>query len=191
MDNTLKKEFVPRDVQRMRNLISGKAGDKTQLQAGWEKSKKNHKDGDIWEEDGRKWTIKNGIKQSVTKLDEIKKLVIMPISCPECRQLMKLTDLNKKMWGIHSKCFDCVVKMESEIKRLGKWDEYASNIMNRNKNAQLDDLEKALEAWVDEKDNFVSESGEIETWDGGDKTAIYKRVKEQVAKLKEQDIYNK
>ena len=81
--------------------------------------------------------------------------------------------------------------MESEIKRLGKWDEYASNIMNRNKNAQLDDLEKALEAWVDEKDNFVSESGEIETWDGGDKTAIYKRVKEQVAKLKEQDIYNK
>ena len=33
MENTLKKEFSPRDVQRMRNIISGKAGDRTQIQS--------------------------------------------------------------------------------------------------------------------------------------------------------------
>jgi hypothetical protein len=80
--------------------------------------------------------------------------------------------------------------MESEIKRKGKWEEYSRNIMNLNKNAELNDLEQALEQWVTEKDSFVSEAGEVEKWGGGDKTAIYKQVKEEIAKLKERDIYN-
>jgi hypothetical protein len=189
MDNVLKKEFKTRDVQRLRNLITGKTGDATQLQAGWEKHSDKHKEGDIWEEGGKKWTIKNGLKQTVTKLDAIKKLVVMPITCPNCGKLMKVDEYNKKMWSIHQKCFDCVVKMESEIKRLGKWKEYESGIMNTNKDAMLDDLEMALESWVEEKDTFVSESGEVEKWGGGDKNAIYKQVKEEIAKLKKQDIY--
>jgi hypothetical protein len=189
MEGNLKKEFKPRDVQRMRNLITGKTGDKTQLQAGWERHSDQHKEGDVWEENGKKWTIKNGIKQTQTKLDEIKKLIVMPLTCPNCGKLMKIDIYNKKMWAIHQKCFDCVIKMESEIKRLGKWEEYESGVMNTNKDAMLDDLEMALENWVDEKDTFVSESGEVEKWGGGDKTTVYKQVKEEIAKLREQDIY--
>jgi len=190
MSGELKKEFNPRDVQRMRNIITGQTGDKTQIQSGYEKHKGVYKEGDVWEENGKKWTIKNGIKQTVTKLDEIKKLIVLPLSCPDCGKLMKVDEYNKKMWAIHQKCFDCVIKMESEIKRQGKWDEYSRNIMNRNKNAELDDLEQALEQWVDEKDSFVSEMGEVEKWGGGDKKDIYKQVKEEIAKLKERDIYN-
>lgn len=190
MSGELKKEFNPRDVQRMRNIITGKTGDRTQIQTGYEKNQQVRTEGDIWEEHGKKWTIKNGIKQTVTKLDEIKKLVVLPLSCPECGQLMKVNEYNKKMWGIHQRCFDCVIKMETEIKRQGKWDEYCANIMNRNKNVELDDLEKALEQWVDEKDSFVSEAGEVEKWGGGDKKDVYKQVKEEIAKLKKVDIYN-
>ena len=102
---------------------------------------------------------------------------------------MKVDDYNKKMWKIHQKCFDCVIKMESEIKRVGKWDEYCSNIMNLNKDAELDDLEQALEDWVTQKESFVSEAGEVERWSGGDKNAIYKQVKESIAELKKRDIY--
>ena len=127
---------------------------------------------------------------TVTKLDKIKDLVLMPLCCPECGNIMKINDYNKKMWGIHKKCFDCVIKMESEIKRLGKWDEYCSNIMNRNKNAELDDLEAALEQWVDQQDSFVSEQGEVEKWGGGDKKAIYKQVKSELVELRKRDIYN-
>jgi hypothetical protein len=177
MSDHLKKEFNSRDVQRMRNIITGQTGDRTQIQTGWEKN-------------GKKWTIKKGIKQSVTKLDEIKKLVVLPISCPSCGKMMKVDMYNKKMWAIHQKCFDCVIKMESEIKRQGKWEEYSRNVMNLNKNAELNDLEQALEQWATEKDTFVSEAGEVEKWGGGDKTAIYKQVKEEIAKLKERDIYN-
>lgn len=188
-ESNLKKEFTKRDVTRMRNILTNKAGDKTQVQAGFEKYKEVHKEGDVWEEDGKKWTIEGGLKQSVTKLDDIKKLVVLPLTCPSCGGVMKVDEYNKKMWNIHQKCFDCVIKMESEIKRLGKWDEYCSNIMNRNKNAQLDDLELALESWVTENDTFVSEMGEVEKWGGGDKTAVYKQVKEQIAELKKRDIY--
>jgi hypothetical protein len=189
MSGELKKEFVPRDVQRMRNILTGQTGDRTQIQTGWDKNTQTYTEGDVWEDNGRKWTIKNGIKQTVTKLDEIKKLVVLPLSCPNCGKLMKVDDYNKKMWGIHQKCFDCVIKMESEIKRQGKWDEYCANIMNLNKNAELDDLERALEQWVTEKDSFVSEAGEVEKWGGGDKTDVYKQVKAEIAELKKRDIY--
>ena len=189
MENNLKKEFDPRDVQRMRNLITGNTGDRTQIQTGWEKKNEVYKEGDVWEVDGKKWTIKNGIKQTVTKLDEIKKLVVMPFSCPNCGQAMKVDEYNKKMWSIHHKCFDCVIKMESEIKRQGKWEEYCSNIMNSSKNAELDYLEQALEDWVDESETFVSEQGEVEKWGGGDKKVIYKQVKDEIAELRKRDIY--
>lgn len=191
MENNLKKEFAPRDVQRMRNIITGNTGDKTQLQAGWEKHKQVHKEGDLWEENGKKWTIKNGIRQTVTKLDEIKKLILMPLACPSCGGVMKIDNYNKKMWAIHQKCFDCVIKMESEIKRQGKWDEYTGNILNSNKNAELDDLAIMLDEWIEDKDTFVSESGELEKWAGGDKQSMYKQVKERIAELRELDIYKK
>jgi hypothetical protein len=189
MSGELKKEFVPRDVQRMRNILTGQTGDRTQIQTGWDKNTQTHTEGDTWEDNGRKWTIKNGIKQTVTKLDEIKKLVVLPLSCPNCGKLMKVDEYNKKMWAIHQKCFDCVIKMESEIKRQGKWDEYCANVVNLNKNAELDDLERALEQWVTEKDSFVSEAGEVEKWGGGDKTDVYRQVKEEIAELKKRDIY--
>jgi len=189
MENNLKKEFNPRDVQRMRNIITGNTGDRTQIQTGWDKQHQDHKEGDVWEENGKKWTIKNGIKQTITKLDNIKKLVVMPFTCPECGQVIKPDDINKKMWNIHSKCFDCVVRMESEIKREGKWDEYSANIMNKNKNAELDDIEKFLDGWVDENDTFVSEQGEVEKWGGGSKKAVHQHMKERIAELRKLDIY--
>ena len=66
-DNVLKKDFQQRDVQRLRNLVQGKYGDKVGEGVGYTKAEEFHKEGDIWEVDGRKWTIKNGIKQNITK----------------------------------------------------------------------------------------------------------------------------
>lgn len=189
MENNLKKEFSKRDVQRMRNIITGKTGDKTQIQAGWEIGKEDHKEGDVWMEDGKKWTIKNGIKQTVTKLDAIKSLVLMPLSCPSCGGLLKVTEIEKKMWSIHKTCFDCVLKKEDEIKRQGKWEEYESSMVNANKDASLDDLEKALDEWLIQEDTFVTEQGDVESWNGGNKAGIYKQVKERIAELKKVDIY--
>ncbi len=188
-ESTLKKEFKKSDVQRMRNLITGKSGDRTQILGGWESKKEDHKEGDVWEEDGKQWTIKSGIKQSITKLDKFKHLVHLPLTCPNCKEPMKDHDLNKKMYSIHKMCLDCVVKMEDKIKAEGKWDDYAKNIINSNKNASLEEFEEALDSWLQEKDTYVSEAGDIESWQGGDKTKIYQEIKQKLDELKRTDIY--
>lgn len=190
MENNLKKEFNPRDVQRMRNIITGDTGARTQIQTGWEKKSGVYKEGDVWEVDGKKWTIKNGIKQTVTKLDEIKKLIVMPFACPSCGQAMKIDDYNKKMWSIHQKCFDCVIEMEAKIKLEGKWDEYERGILNANKNANVDDFEKAIEEFYTSKaESYITEQGDIETWSGGKiNEEEIKQVKEYIKKLRETEI---
>jgi hypothetical protein len=188
-ESTLKKEFKKSDVQRMRNLITGKSGDRTQIIGGWENKKDEHKEGDTWEENGKVWTIKNNIKQSITKLDKFKYLVHLPLCCPSCKKSMKDNDLNKKMFSIHKMCLDCVVDMESKIKLEGKWDEYAKNVMNANKNASLEEFEQAVESWMLDKDTFVSEAGDIESWSGGDKAKMYDEVKKKIEELKNKDIY--
>ena len=188
-ESTLKKEFKKSDVQRMRNLITGKSGDRTQVLGGWENKIEEHKEGDTWEEGGKKWTIKNGVKQSITKLDKFKHLISLPLTCPGCKKPMKADDLNKKMYSIHKMCLNCVIDMEAKIKLEGKWDDYAKNIMNSNKNASLEEFEQALDSWLDEKDTFVTEQGDIESWQGGDKTELYKQLKEKISELRQKDIY--
>ena len=85
----LKKEFKRKDVERMRNLITGNAGSSSETQIGYKKKRIEYKEGDVWTENKKTWTIKDGIKQTVSKLDKIKKEVFVPLFCPECSKVMK------------------------------------------------------------------------------------------------------
>lgn len=189
-ETNLRKEFSKRDVQRMRNIITGNSGGSTGVQVGYSKQSQDYQEGDTWEEGGKQWTIKNGIKQTVTKFDKLKKMVVVPLSCPECSQPMKLDDINKKMWAIHHKCFDCVIKMEMEIKRTGKWDEYEKQMLNNNKNAMVDDFEMSIEEFLKmQTESYVTEQGDVEAWGGGKiNEEEIKNVKEYIKKLREQEL---
>ena len=186
-DTNLKKEFSKRDVQRMRNIITGNAGGATGVQIGYNKQQQDYQEGDVWEENSKQWTIKNGIKQTVTKHDKLRQLVTMPLACPVCHNSMKGNDLNKKMWNIHKMCFDCVIEMEAKIKLEGKWEEYESKMMNDNKNAMVDDFEQAFEDFINTKDgSYVTEAGDIEKWDGSGKEQLLKYKEEALEYLKKQ-----
>jgi len=163
MDN-LKKEFKHRDVNRMRNILTGNTGAATQVGVGYETEKREYVEGDVWEEGGKQWTIKNGLKQTVTKLDEIKKLYSLPYACPCCKKSFKDTPTNRKMWSIHRMCLDCVIDMEAKLKIEGKYEEYEKRMMNANKNAMVTDLEAALEGWLNSNNTFVTEQGDVESW---------------------------
>ena len=186
--STLKREFSQSTVQRMRNIITGKAGDRTQVQTGWEKHKQDYQEGDVWEESGKRWTIKNGIKQTITKLDNLKKLVVLPLTCPNCKTPFKAHDVNKKMYSIHGMCLNCVTEMETRLKIEGKYSEYEKNILNQNKNASLEEFEMGLEAWLKENDSFVTEAGDVESWGKVDKTKMYEEIKSNIEKLKKINI---
>ena len=166
-DNVLKKEFKQKDVQRLRNLLTKKYGDKTTVGIGYTKQQEFHRDGDIWEEDGRQWTIKNGIKQNITKMDEAKKAHVMPLFCPTCNKLM-VTHRDKNYYMIHKKCLNCVIDFETELRRIGAWEEY----QNRIHNSEIDSFITEFKAWVEDSltesnQGFVSEDGHVETWKGG------------------------
>jgi hypothetical protein len=187
-DNMLKREFKERDVQRMRNIIKKEYTAKTVTQVGYTKTQTEHKEGDVWEENGKKWTIKNGIKQTITRFDELKKVINLPLTCPSCGKAMKNDKLNKKMWPIHGKCFNCVIVYETELKRQGKFEEYAKNLVSGGVKQYIKDLEDALIDFNNELDDqFVTEQGDIETWKGKgvDKEKFTKEVQDHIQELKD------
>ena len=125
----LNKQFTEKDVSCMRNLIQGKYGEKIGQSVGYAKHDRDYKEGDIWEADGRKWTIKEGIKQNITKLDKAKKAHLLPIFCPHCSSKMH-PDLDKSYYNIHKKCLNCVVEFEHHLRTSGLFNAYESKIIN-------------------------------------------------------------
>lgn len=96
-------------------------------------------EGEVWETaDGRQWTFKNGITQTVTKLDGAK----TPWFCPACTKSMPHR-FDTKFWRLRGKCMDCVIKDETEIRRQGKWEEYEQQILKANYRAAL--VERIME----------------------------------------------
>ncbi len=166
-DNILKKEFQTRDVQRMRNLITGKQGDRTTQGVGYNKEDSFHEEGDVWEEDGRTWTIKNGLKQNITKLDRAKKAHVTPLFCPNCKKIMKKR-FDKDYYNIHKKCFDCVVEFETKLRVQGKFEEYQKQIYNSDIDGAINDFTNFMEEKLTESNNsFITEQGDVEKWVGG------------------------
>lgn len=165
-DNILKKEFGKKDVTRLRNLIKGKSGEKTGSGIGYTKKQEFHKEGDIWDEGNRKWTIKDGIKQNITKLDKFKNVSI-PLFCPECSTIMN-KQLDSHYYRAHRKCLDCTTKFETQLKIKGEWEDHIKETHNK----EIDQLIKEYKDFMKDKlsetnEGYVTESGEVEKWVGG------------------------
>lgn len=160
------KSFEKKDVQRLRNLVQGKYGEKTTTGTGYTKAHIDYKEGDVWEEDGRTWCIKNGIRQNITKLDKAKQTNLMPLFCPECTKIMKNRN-DKPFYNIHKKCFNCVIEFEQKLKLEGKWEDYEKSIHN----SEIDNVIIEFKNWAEDelKENnhsYITENGVIEEWVG-------------------------
>ena len=115
-DNVLKKEFSKKMYNVLVIIITGNTSARTTEGIGYTKKYEHHVEGDVWEENGRTWTIKNGLKQNITKMDKFKKMGKLPLFCPECGTLMK-KHLDKKVFPAYQKCFDCVVDHEAQLEK--------------------------------------------------------------------------
>ena len=173
----LNKEFQKKDVSRLRNLIQGKTGASTGTQIGYTKKEIEYKEGDIWKERKKTWTIKNGIKQTISKLDAIKKEVFMPLCCPKCGTVMKKR-FDKPHYKVHKKCYDCVIDFEHKLRIRGEYDDYIKLLQAKNNLTIVNEMESYLLSAVNETNNgFVSEHGTVERWVGGiDKEKITKDI---------------
>ena len=179
--SNLKKEFQQKDVERLRNLVKGKYGNKSTVGIGYTKKDDFHKEGDVWEEDGRQWTIKDGIKQNITKLDKAKKAHLMPIFCRECDKPMTYWQ-DKNFYNLYKRCFNCQVDFEGQLRIEGLFEDYKKNIINSDIDNFIKDYETFVEECLnDNMESFISEAGDIEKWKG-------KLNKELVQKSKEETI---
>lgn len=162
-ETLLKKEFNRRDVERVRNLVKKdfKAGTRTGV--GYETLKESYQEGDVWEENGKKWTIKNGLKQNVTKLDLARKHTQIPLLCPKCGKPMD-TRLDSKMYRIHGFCFDCTLDMESKLRQAGLFQDYEQKVVTGNIQGFLEDLNQWMIEGEVEVGGFITENGEQEEW---------------------------
>lgn len=188
----MKKWIAEDKVQRMRNLISGKYGDKTKIRSGFETKTKRRVEGDIWEEKGKTWTIKDGLKQTVNKLDSHRKDYLMPLKCPTCSKKMKWLDKHAYM---HFKfCSDCLVKFESKIKLSGKWKEYKIKVQDANFKSWLTEATEEFKDHILNRNSkhYVTEAGDIEDWGKGQsEEEIKKHFDNQVEELVEQRKQNR
>jgi hypothetical protein len=184
-DKILKKPFEQKDIQRLRNLVQGKYTDKTHFGIGYTKPQEFHNEGDIWDENDRKWTIKDGIKQNITKLDKAKRLIVMPLFCPCCSNLMK--NKNDKLFYIqYNRCFNCQIEFETDLKKHGLWKEHEKTITN----SDIDYMIKDYTIWIDEainssNESFITEAGDIENWMGSSIKKLQENKEEIIKYLKE------
>ena len=142
-------------------------------------AKKNqHRDvGDIWEE-----TIgstiylieqKDGFRVKKPKnsvAEEVRSYLNSFQKCPkETCTCITPNHVDEKMRVIHQMCLDCVVDMEHELKKQGKYDEYEKEKMLANANAWLkkaeDDVKMLKKAYTEAQQYATNADGLLETWD--------------------------
>jgi len=186
-ESLLKKEFKQSDVQRVRNLVNKDYTASTKSQTGYQKVYERHQEGDVWEESGKTWTIKNGLKQNITKLDKAKKAIRIPLRCPKCGGPMK-HHLAQKMYRIHGFCFDpCTVEFEANLQKAGLYEEYEKKMLSGNIAAFAEDIESWVLESINDTNSVVTEDGTVEDWGGMNKdfkAKILKDLKEYTQLLR-------
>ena len=164
-DNVLKKQFAERDIQRIRNLVKGKNGEKITHGIGYTQESIDHNEGDTWQEDGRTWTIRDGIKQNITKLDKFKKASV-PLFCPSCKGVMD-KQLDSYYYKSYGSCLNCRTEFETKLKLEGKWEDYVKETYNKEIDQTIEEYKVFFKERLEESNlGTVTESGEVEKWVG-------------------------
>lgn len=141
-----------------------------------------HKEGDIWEDNGKEWTIEDGIKISKTKTSYIKQTNAVPLICPICKKQMNSRQ-DTHFWNLKYKCFDCVVKEDTE--KIINNDFNEIELVNKNKVSFLEEFEDYIEEYK-EFDQVIHETGLIERWETVNTKEEKEKIIQEVRKLIEE-----
>ena len=154
-----KKEFAK--VQKRIHDQMNKYADKIIVGQYTGQPEPQRQEGDFWKDrDGKQWTVKKGIKQSISPLQGAK----TPWWCPVCGNTM--TKLDVKTFRATSQCYDCVAEEESKLKMGGLWDAHKEKKILENQIDWLKDRIVELTHYHDTLSNpeiqyFDSDTGNI------------------------------
>lgn len=151
--------------------------------------------GERWfDADGNEWEQKEGYKLKLGKewQQELHSYLNQFANCP--KEVCTCTfpkKMDEKMKNIHGMCFDCVVKMEHNIRLEGKWDEYEKEKVKANALAWLKEAERDKNMIAEElsKLEFTNSFGDVESWETGTtKEQILQKIEEEFQKFREDFI---
>jgi hypothetical protein len=173
------------NIKAIQQMLEGQHKFQTKKTIGFsdaeETAEKNRKRmiGDVWEETdsitGITYIIeqRDGFRIKKTKSSEVLQTVREELrSFPNCRKetctCLGKHPLDIKMQKIHGMCFDCVIEMEHELKKEGKYEEYEQNKVRENALAWLRsaerDVEMLKEAYTTASTFVTNSDGETEHW---------------------------
>lgn len=173
-----------KNLKRIQKILTGDYKDNTEVIVGYTKAKDKYverNEGDVWTDESNKtWTIKNGIRQNITKLDSIRDMLNVPLSCPKCGKAMNKR-LDKKFWFINKHCFDCQINEDNDRIINGTFVEYSRQIMKKNADAFVSELKDQVKSYLDTFDSkhFITEVGDIEEWVGGKTKEDFNKIFEE------------
>ncbi len=135
------------------------------------------------------------LRQSAFKQYEepiVMKVPKLPEQCPKCKKYSK-HHLDIKFLRLRSKCFDCIVKEENEIRLAGLWSEYEKWKIFENQLSWLKDTRDETEDYLSNslktEQQFIREDGMIEKWANPnferDKIFIQDKLKELLKVIEE------
>lgn len=144
------------------------------------------KEGEVWTEKGKTWTIKNGIKKTVTKFSQVRKDLQTPLCCPKCSKTMKHFDA--QIYKFNKVCLNCTVEFEHELRKKGLYEEYEKARILANAKGYVMDLDSFFGEYFRDSSNkgFITEDGDIEAWIGNTTKRVEEIVKPELDKLKDQ-----
>lgn len=195
------------NIKAIKQMIDGSHKFQTKKTIGFsdaeETAEKNrkHNIGDVWEETdsvtGITYVIeqRDGFRIKKTKSSDVLQSVREELrSFPNCRKetctCLGKHPLDIKMQKIHGMCFDCVIEMEHELKKEGKYEEYEQNKVRENALAWLRsaerDVEMLKEAYTQASSFVTNSDGETEHWSAKMTPEEFKeQIEDQFAKFKE------
>jgi hypothetical protein len=200
------------NVKAVEQLLNGTHKFQTKKTVGFSdvdataKRNERHDVGDVWEETdtitGITYIIeqRDGFRIKKTKSSEVLQNVREELrSFPNCRKetctCMGLHQLDQKMRKIHGMCFDCVVEMEHDLKKTGKYEEYEQNKIRENALAWLASAERDVallkEAYTQASTFVTNSEGEQEHWSARMTAEEFEQtIEAQFEKFKENFLTN-
>ena len=181
------------NIKALQQMLEGNHRFQTKKSIGFSdadsaaKRNERHEVGDIWEEidpvSGITYVIeqRDGFRIKKTQNSDALQSVREELRAfPNCRKetctCLGKHHLDKKMRKIHGMCFDCVIEMEHDLRKSGKYEDYEQSRVKANALAWLAEAERDVELL---KQVYTTTSTFIQNSDGGTETWTAKMTPEE------------
>ena len=169
------------NIKAVQQMLDGEHKFQTKKTVGFSdaKNKAEHREiGDTWEETDTHGNVyiveqRDGFRIRKTKNSDLFQSIRDELHAfPNCRKetciCIGTHQLDQKMRKIHGMCFDCVIEMEHELKKAGKYEEYEQDKIRENALAWLRDAERDVEmlkqAYTQVQQIVANSDGHVEHW---------------------------